>query len=113
MASTETVVSLVETIRDLPQSGQPALYIDLEGISLSRHGSISIVTAYVLPKQHAYLVDVRTLGAAVFDTAAADGITFRTILKSPHINKVFFDVRNDSDALYAHFSIKLHGIEDV
>ena len=113
VASTSAVVSLVETIRDLPPSGQPALYIDLEGIRLSRNGSISIVTVYVLPRQHVYLVDVHALGTAAFDTAAADSTTFRTILESPRITKVFFDVRNDSDALHAHFGIKLQGIEDV
>jgi exonuclease 3'-5' domain-containing protein 1 len=26
---------------------------------------------------------------------------------------VFFDVRNDSDALYAHYDIRLRGVEDV
>lgn len=113
VASTGAVVSLVETIRDLPPSGQPALYIDLEGISLSPHGSISIVTVYVLPRQHIYLVDVHALGAGAFDTAAADGTTFMTILESPNITKVFFDVRNDSDALHAHFGIKLRSIEDA
>ena len=113
VASTDTVVSLVETIRDLSPNGQPALYIDLEGISLSRHGSVSIVTVYIHPKSHVYLVDVHTLGAAAFDTAASDGTTLRSILESPNTTKVFFDVRNDSDALHAHFGIRLQGIEDV
>ncbi|KAI1436675.1 ribonuclease H-like domain-containing protein [Xylaria sp. CBS 124048] len=113
VASADAVMSLVETIRNLPRSGQPDLYIDLEGIKLSRYGSISIVTVYVQSKRHVYLVDVHTLGAAAFDTAAADGTTLRTILQSPHIVKAFFDVRNDSDALHAHFGIKLQGIEDV
>ncbi len=27
--------------------------------------------------------------------------------------KVFFDVRNDSDALFAHFGVGLQGVEDV
>ena len=79
----------------------------------SLHGSISIVTVYVLPRQHVYLVDVHALGAAAFDTAASDGPTFRAILESPDVTKVFFDVRNDSDALHAHFGIRLRGVEDV
>ena len=40
-------------------------------------------------------------------------ITFKSILESPTIIKVFFDVRNDSDALYSHYGIRLAGIEDV
>ena len=27
--------------------------------------------------------------------------------------KVFFDVRNDSDALYAHFGVRLRGVQDL
>lgn len=37
----------------------------------------------------------------------------KDILESPSILKVFFDVRNDSDALYAHHGIKLNGIRDI
>ncbi|KAK3316973.1 hypothetical protein B0H66DRAFT_605242 [Apodospora peruviana] len=33
-------------------------------------------------------------------------------LESPSYTKVFFDVRNDSDALYAHFRVRLAGVED-
>lgn len=57
MALVETVVSLVDIICDLPPSRQPALYIDLKGISLSRHRRTSIVTVYVLPRQHIYLLN--------------------------------------------------------
>ncbi|KAK5043463.1 hypothetical protein LTR84_011979 [Exophiala bonariae] len=35
------------------------------------------------------------------------------ILQNEKIPKVFFDVRNDSDALFAHFGVALHGVEDV
>lgn len=35
------------------------------------------------------------------------------ILEFSKILKVFFDVRDDSDALYAHYGIKLNGIIDV
>lgn len=37
----------------------------------------------------------------------------RSILESERIPKVFFDVRNDSDALFAHFNIHLQGCHDV
>lgn len=35
------------------------------------------------------------------------------VLELSAIPKVFFDVQNDSDALYSHFAIKLAGIEDI
>jgi exonuclease 3'-5' domain-containing protein 1 len=34
-------------------------------------------------------------------------------LESATVTKVFFDVRNDSDALYTHYDIRLQGVEDV
>ncbi|KAJ0279117.1 hypothetical protein COL940_006939 [Colletotrichum noveboracense] len=43
----------------------------------------------------------------------ANGTTLKTILESPSITKVFFDVRNDSDALFYHFNIDLRGVQDL
>lgn len=37
----------------------------------------------------------------------------QSILQSEDVTKVFFDVRNDSDALYAHYGIKLAGVRDI
>lgn len=41
------------------------------------------------------------------------GPTLRAILESRTIPKVFFDVRNDSDALFAHYSVSLGGVHDA
>jgi exonuclease 3'-5' domain-containing protein 1 len=60
-----------------------------------------------------YLIDVHTLGAEVFRTPGTEGKTLKDILQDKQIPKVFFDVRNDSDALYAHFYVALQEIEDV
>jgi len=38
------------------------------------------------------------------------GTIAEVILESPDIPKVFFDVRNDSDALYSHFDVSLAGV---
>jgi len=91
----------------------PSLYVDLEGINLSREGSISILQIYVAPKKRTYLVDIHTLGSVAFDTADERGHTLRSVLQSPSIPKVFFDVRNDSDALFSHFKIDLAGVVDL
>lgn len=40
-------------------------------------------------------------------------VTLKDILESPRIEKLLWDVRMDSDALYAHFGIKLAGVWDV
>ncbi|KAK3201145.1 hypothetical protein GRF29_213g1219701 [Pseudopithomyces chartarum] len=107
-----SVSSLVEVLQTLPENC-PYLYVDLEGIRLSRYGSVSIITIYVQPMDSVYLVDVYKLQTSAFTTPAADGTTLKSILESPTIIKVFFDLRNDSDALYHHFGVRLNGVEDV
>jgi exonuclease 3'-5' domain-containing protein 1 len=41
------------------------------------------------------------------------GQTLKAILESPSYAKVFFDVRNDSDALFSHYGISLYGVIDL
>lgn len=95
-------------------SARPVLYLDLEGINLCRHGSIAIMQVYQSEEDHVYLVDVHTLGAAAFSTTATDGVTtLKSVLENSSIPKAFFDVRNDSDALYNLYSIYLCGVVDV
>lgn len=96
----------------------PTMYIDLEGVDLCREGSLSIFTLLLhqgmptLPTR-AYLIDVHTLGSQAFNTTGTKNKTLKDILQDEKIPKVFFDVRNDSDALFAHFGVALQGVEDV
>src|SRR6266566_5510940 len=108
----EAISALMDILYGQP-TNPPSLYIDLEGVYLSRHGTISILQVFVRPKSRAYLVDIRTLRDKAFSTCGTNGHTFRGILESNTIPKVFFDVRNDSDALYSHFQIRLAGIQDL
>lgn len=97
----------------LPKAGPPCLYVDLEGNDLSRQGTLSLLTVLVVPRNTVHLVDVTTLGQAAFGTADVNGQTLQSVLESEDIIKVFFDIRNDSDALYSHFGIRVAGIQDV
>ncbi|KAK3381915.1 ribonuclease H-like domain-containing protein [Podospora didyma] len=110
--SHESVLDLIKVIQPLP-TDIPCLFLDLEGVNLCRHGTISLITLFIAPHSRACIIDVNKLQAATFTTAAEDGTTLKTILKSPTITKIFFDVRNDSDALHHHFGVRLAGIEDV
>ncbi|KAK7189943.1 hypothetical protein DPSP01_013409 [Paraphaeosphaeria sporulosa] len=112
--TTEQIVRLIDSIV-APRPSSPILYIDLEGVKLSRHSSISILTLLVDRDntQRAYLIDVHALNALAFSTAGTTNTTLKDILEAQQITKVFFDVRNDSDALFAHFGIALKGVEDV
>ncbi|TVY15299.1 hypothetical protein LARI1_G007921, partial [Lachnellula arida] len=113
LIDTPTAISnLIDALVDLP-TNPPSLYIDLEGVHLSRFGSISILQLLVAPTNETYLLDVHVLGYKVFSAPGTNGSTLKDILESASIPKVFFDVRNDSDALFSHFNIKLSGVIDL
>lgn len=108
----EDVAELLEGLADLPTE-PPSLYIDLEGVNLCRHGTISILQIFVCPKNQTFLIDIHTLKADTFSYPASNGSTLRSVLQSTSIPKVFFDVRNDSDALFSHYGIELSGVQDL
>lgn len=105
--------ALIDSLKGLPRE-PPSIYNDLEGVNLSRHGTISILQLYIHPTNKVYLIDVLVLKEKCFSTPATVGpLTLKDILESKSTPKVFFDVRNDSDALYSHFQIKLAGVVDL
>ncbi|PTU20307.1 hypothetical protein P175DRAFT_0517274 [Aspergillus ochraceoroseus IBT 24754] len=106
------VAELVELLKKVP-ADPPSLFIDLEGVDLSRHGTISLLQIFALPQKQTHLVDIHKLKESAFTQASVSGATLKDILESHSIKKVFFDVRNDSDALYSHFGINLAGIQDL
>ncbi|TKX22634.1 3'-5' exonuclease-like protein 2 [Elsinoe australis] len=113
LINTESALAvLLDQIVDI-QSEQPYLYLDLEGNNLSRHGTLSLVTILVKPLGKVYLVDVTALGNSAFTTQGANGSSLQKILESPDIIKVFFDIRNDSDALYSLHGVRVEGIHDL
>ena len=56
---------------------------------------------------------MHTLQRQAFETAGANDQTLRSILESEQYPNIFFDVRNHSDALYAHFGVNLRGVIDL
>lgn len=115
----EAVSSMIDELSELPvppgvPSSPPSIYMDLEGINLCRYGTVSILQVHSRPTKKNYLVDIMTLGKAAFETSGTrTSNTFKSILESLYIPKVFFDVRRDSDALYHHFHITLRGVQDL
>ena len=120
------IINTTEQIGDLvdwlvfrhapPVPYSPTMYIDLEGVDLCREGSLSILTLMIdtgIPTRRVCLFDVHLLGAQAFNTAGVKQKTLKDILQDDKIPKVFFDVRNESDALFAHFGVALQGVEDV
>lgn len=91
----------------------PSLYFDIEGQKLGRRGTMSILSLFLYPDDTAYLIDVHTLQADTFTIANEKGTSLKTVLESPTVPKGFFDIRNDSDALFSLFGIKVAGIHDI
>lgn len=82
----------------------------------SRHRKTSLLTVLIYPGkelEHPHIVDVHTLGSAAFSTVGKLGKSLEDTLESPQVLKVSFDVKNDSDALYAHYGIELQGFRDI
>lgn len=110
--SRECLVDFLGKIIHLP-TNPPSLYIDLEGVHLSRTGPIAILQIYVLPMKHSYLIDVFKLQEFAFITPGGHGTTLKHVLEDQETPKVFFDVRNDSAALFAQYRIDLKGVHDL
>lgn len=64
--------SLLDTLKDLP-TDPPSLFIDIEGVKLGRHGSISLISLYVAPQSTTYIIDVHTLDADAFEALDDQG----------------------------------------
>lgn len=91
----------------------PSLYLNLEGATVGRHGSISILSLYIAPDKTTYLIDIHKLGDAAFSTITTVGASLKTVLESSTIPKVVFDIRNISDALFSLFRVSIDGIKDL
>ena len=111
--------TLVTTPRELEDMNQilssqpteaPSLFVHLEGSRISRTGVLSLLAIYVAPLKHTYLIDLVTLGPAAFSGPSP---SLRTILSSPTIPKVFFDVRLPADALFHLHNVELQNVTDL
>lgn len=116
---TDKPATLSTFIENLPKDS--TLYVDLEGNNLSHHGTLSLITILVEPRPTVHLIDVTILGKEALSTPSGNGSgssiegqqTHQQILESSEIPKIFFNIRNDSDALFSLFGIRIAGIEDL
>ncbi|KAK3688047.1 exonuclease [Podospora appendiculata] len=106
------LAAMLDSLHGL-ETDPPSLYVDLEGINLCRFGSISILQLHAAPLHTTYLIDIHALGHDAFSARGANGLTFKDLLESADIPKVFFDVRNDADGLFNLFQVQLGGVYDL
>jgi exonuclease 3'-5' domain-containing protein 1 len=78
---------MIDILQGLPTT-PPSIYVDLEGINLSREGTISILQFYVLPDDHTYLIDVHRLKESAFSTTGKNTKScLKAILEAGNIPK--------------------------
>lgn len=116
--TTKQIEELVDWLvsRHAQEQYEPTMYIDLEDVNLCREGSVSILTLLIdagISTIRVCLVDVDSLSLRAFNTTGIKSKTFKDILQDEKNSKVFFDVRNDSDALFAHYGVALQVVRDV
>lgn len=116
LAGVAQIVDFVDRQDTWKRVIEPPLYIDLEGEQLGRNGSVSLMTVLVYPGErleHIFVIDIYTLGNTAFKVVGERGKSLKNILEAPEISKVFFDVRRDSEALFAHYGVNLRGVWDL
>ncbi|KAI7778034.1 hypothetical protein LA080_002671 [Diaporthe eres] len=115
MAAPSSIVISSAELKIFLSSIRPdsTIYLYFEGKNLGRDGTLTLATMLIQPQNVTRVVDVLSLGESAFDTESEDGTSLKSILENPDIPKSGWDVRNDADALWAHFRVALAGVTDV
>lgn len=86
-----------------PQLAQtPILNVDFEGIDLCKSGQVCLGQFHVSMQKLVYVVDFCSMNPF---TVEASGYSLKSILESKKILKVWFDPRNDIDAIANQFNV--------
>jgi ribonuclease D len=98
----------------LQQSQTPLLSVDFEGVKLCRSGELCLAQFQVGNDPcTVFVVDVYKLGKGAFQVTSPKGTSIHSILEDTQVRKIWFDPRNDVDALAHQFSIRPQGIFDL
>jgi hypothetical protein len=90
------------------------LAVDFEGVKLCRHGALCLVQMTCSDDPTlVYVLDIFVLGRRAFTMSTVGGLTMKGLLEDENIRKVWFDPRNDVDALWHQFGIMPRGIFDL
>ena len=113
---------LVRAMIDKIKRSQPqALYIDAEGIDLSKTGELTTLQVFLETERDpiAYIMDVYALKKigprSPFHIAGRRWrtTTLQSILEDPTIPKLLWDCRMDSEALFHQFGVALTSVIDI
>ena len=98
---------------DLIQGGQQSISFDLEGVNLSRLGSITVASIGIKSSDESVIVfifDMLTRDASLLHNMKG---VLKAILEDVHIEKIIHDCRKDADALMHQEGIMLMNMFDT
>merc|ERR1719189_2693749 len=108
------LMKLLCHLEDIVQAGNAALAVDFEGVKLCRHGALCLVQMTCSDNpQLVYVLDIHVLGKRAFTMETPGRTSMKMLLEAQAVRKVWFDPRNDVDALYHQFGILPQGIFDL
>ncbi|KAJ5116157.1 hypothetical protein N7456_000505 [Penicillium angulare] len=117
--SHRTQISMIDTVSALLPivtaviRDRPLLYMHLEGEDFDRGRMLSVITFYIPSKNVIYLFDILILKERAFTAIDNDGNSLKTILESPSLTKVVFDIRHGSDTLAFCYQTFVKGIRNI
>lgn len=95
----------ISELNKYKQGNNNLIAVDCEGVSLSRKGELTILS--IATREKVYIFDVLKVGKAIFSGG------LKEILEDSTQQKLTFDCRQDSDALWHQFNVKLAGVLDL
>jgi exonuclease 3'-5' domain-containing protein 1 len=97
--------AMTEKILSETRKNEKCLNVDFEGVDLCRHGQICLGQFHLSGSDIVYVVDF-----IAFDPFKAANGKLKQILESKTILKVFYDPRNDSDALANLHNVQMNNV---
>ncbi|CAD7936571.1 unnamed protein product [Amoebophrya sp. A25] len=107
--------ALLELLKKIDATDERLIAVDFEGVKLNRDGPLCLIQM-TLSRDHSvvYVIDVFILaGAAISQVKTSRNTTLQSILESEEIEKVWFDPRNDADALFHQFGVYPKNVFDL
>ena len=100
--------------QEIKNNDKPELAIDFEGVKLSRHGALCLIQVCLRSDPTlVYVIDVHVLGSHGMFLENKHGMSFKSLMESPQFLKIWFDPRNDVDALWHQFGIQPTRVFDL
>ena len=92
----------------------PELTLDSEGWNLGMYGTLTVLQMRIRNLNHTYIFDVLALeGKKMFEMEGDEGQSLKKTLESKEHIQLWWDIRQDTEALFHHYDILIGSRIDV